>query len=115
MPEKVTTVEDTTDIYNKLNSLNSSASYAQTQLDRIHNRLSSLEDTSNNQYWYSIWKLVAISFMMFVATIGGCTSFSKHKVAEMVTRGENPIAARCAFPSEGDTAVCLTYIHNIKK
>ena len=47
-----------------------------------------------------VWKIVIIGFCTFVATIGGCNATTNHQdntaMVEMVSRGADPIDARCA-------------------
>ena len=52
-----------------------------------------------NQFWLSVWKLVAISFCVLTATIGGCTAQSNYLVARAVKDGADPIKASCAISS----------------
>lgn len=85
------------------------------QFERLYSRMNSLEDTSENTFWLGVWKLLATVITSLIITIGGCTSYEKYTVAKMVERGENPIAARCAYYSHEDTAICLTYINTVKK
>jgi hypothetical protein len=60
----------------------------------------------DNQFWVAIWRLVALLVLAIVVVVAGCTTAADQKVAELVAKGVNPIAARCAIYGAGErTAV----------
>jgi hypothetical protein len=88
---------------------------AQEQLDRLSSRIWKVEEYSDNRFWLSLWQTVAIAICFMILVIGTCAIVEKNEVSEMVANGANPIAARCAYYSHEDTAVCLTYINSVTK
>ena len=58
----------------------------------------------DNQFWVSIWKMVAVSFCVMVLAIAGCTVNNTRVVNEMTSRGADPIAAACAVNGAGERA-----------
>jgi hypothetical protein len=91
------------------------ADNTQDQLNRISDRLWGKKDIEDNRFWMGVWGYITLSFIVFVSAIAGCSIVEKQKIAEMVAKGENPIAARCSFAAERDTAICITYLHTVKK
>lgn len=61
-------------------------------------------------FWYSVWRLVAISFCVMVISIAGCVANNNRLIADMVKEGENPIVAGCAFGVSGsyDAMICAS-------
>ena len=59
---------------------------------------------NENEFWVKFWKIIAVCFCVVVTTIGGCNVYEMNKIAEMVSRGETPLAASCAFRSEEHTS-----------
>jgi len=69
----------------------------------------------DNKFWYKVWRLVAICFLFTVLSATSCSVIKTNKVAEAVTRGENPIAARCMYANKyEEDAVCIAYIVKAK-
>ena len=85
------------------------------QFERLYSRINSLEDTSENAFWLGVWKLVASTVIMLLVVLTINSVAEKFAIQKMVERGENPVAARCAYGSVHDDAVCLTYINTVKK
>lgn len=61
-----------------------------------------------NQYWARIWTLVAASFCILTLTVGVCTLYQQHKIAELVAGGADPIKSQCAIDGvhTSNAAVC---------
>ena len=91
------------------------ADNTQSQLDHISSRLWSKKDVEDNRFWLGVWGYITLAFIVFVSALAGCSIVEKTKIAEMVARGEDPIAARCSFATQQDTSICITYLHTVKK
>jgi hypothetical protein len=85
------------------------------QVSRLSDRLYAKPYVDENRFWLSFWGYMTLSFIVIVSAISGCIIVEKLKIAEMVAKGEHPIAARCSFVSERDNAICITYINSVKK
>lgn len=68
-----------------------------------------------NEFWIGVWKIIATTAIMLFVVLTVNSVAEKFAVQKMVERGENSIAARCAYGSVHDDAVCLTYINTVKK
>lgn len=68
----------------------------------------------NDIYWYSIWKLIAITFCVTVVSMTGCTMNNKRVLNEMVKNGASPMEARCAIgvDTESQTVLCAIVAGN---
>lgn len=80
---------------------------AQKQLDRFSDRLYENKTTSDNEFWIKIWTMGALVTIVAFVTLTLCSIVEKTKIADMVAQGVDPTAARCAYPSQHDDAVCM--------
>jgi hypothetical protein len=51
----------------------------------------------DQKFWYSIWKLAAITVCVLIVSISGCTANDRRVVAAMIKNGADPIMARCSL------------------
>ena len=85
------------------------------RLQTLNNRIGSRRELGENTYWILFNTLVAIVLCAFIASITYCSVHSHTEMRLMVEKGENPIAARCAYGNSHDDSICLAYISTIKK
>jgi hypothetical protein len=66
----------------------------------------------NQKYWYSIWRLVAITVCILIVSISGCVANDRRVVTEMVKNGADPMAAYCSLGVNGslDAVLCAQAI-----
>lgn len=57
-----------------------------------------------NQFWITIWKIVAAVVVTLILTVGGCTVNQQFKIAELVAGGADPLKAQCAIYGAGNTS-----------
>ena len=109
-----------------LEELQSNVGYINDRIDdlinRTEDRLSILSERiwdtkrfDENRFWILVWSLVATVLSVLILSVFLNVYFEKVAVLEMVKRGENPIAARCAFRDQYEEAVCLTYLTKVVK
>jgi len=82
-------------------------------LDSLNKQLK-VRKMEDNKFWYKVWRLVAVCFIFTVLSTASCNVIKANKVAEAVTRGENPIAARCMYSNERDDVICIAYVMKAK-
>lgn len=97
------------------NRIESLSSGVQDRLERIENKYWDVKENAENRFWLGVWAIVAAFLSISVLVMGANCAYEKQLVVQMVEKGENPVAARCAFANREDTAVCLTYINSVKK
>lgn len=61
-----------------------------------------------DQYWLTIWKLVAAVVVVLILTAGGCTAHQQSRITELAMSGVDPIKAACAIRgvAQGTEAIC---------
>jgi hypothetical protein len=66
----------------------------------------------DEEFWYSIWKLVAVTTCILIVSVSGCVAHSKYIVAGMVKNGTDPIMAFCSLGvnSNNDALLCAQAI-----
>jgi len=66
----------------------------------------------DQNFWYSIWKLVSITVCVLIVSISGCTANDRRVVAEMVKNGADPVIASCSLGVVGgyNAALCAQAI-----
>lgn len=52
---------------------------------------------NGEQFWISVWMIVAVCFIVLTLTFGVGASYRSWLVLEAVKLGADPIAARCAI------------------
>lgn len=60
----------------------------------------------DNQYWYNIWKLVAVVTMVLTVSITASCKVTQHNIVSAIEAGASPIAARCALSADNSVALC---------
>ena len=64
---------------------------------------------NENQFWASIWKGIFAVIMVLAASVGGCTAYESSLVRDMVSKGADPLTARCGI-SPGNTSIMCNVI-----
>ena len=67
---------------------------------------------SEETFWISIWALVGSVVITLAVLIIGYHKGFDARIVELIEKGNNPIAMRCAFSPPGDTSMCISYILN---
>lgn len=50
-----------------------------------------------NKFWVAIWRIIAVTFCVFVLSVAGCEMRNKQIIKDAVTNSKDPIATRCAM------------------
>ena len=58
------------------------------------------------RFWYSVWRLVATSFVVLIASVASCSSYKSHLIG---TSGD-PVAAACALSDSRVDSACLVVV-----
>ena len=59
-----------------------------------------------NQFWVTIWKIIATAISVIVLTISGCIAHDTYRIAELIIHGADPTKASCAVSSFTNPAIC---------
>ena len=65
-----------------------------------------------NQFWCTVWGVVATGIVAIIFSIGYFTHLSDKKIVEMVKLGASPMEARCAMIATSQSSACYMMIEN---
>lgn len=63
-----------------------------------------------NVFWLRLWVTIVTGFVILV--LAGVVSHMREDalIADMVLKGVDPIAAKCAYSSSTDNTLCVTHL-----
>lgn len=63
-----------------------------------------------NQFWVSIWKIIAAAFVASMTVFGGCVGHTDYRIGQAIKDGADPIKAYCALSSNTTDARCIAAV-----
>lgn len=63
---------------------------------------------NDNEFWIKVIRCTAFVVSVMIGTIGGCTAYETSVVQDMVSKGADPIVARCGV-SIGSSTACIAF------
>jgi len=59
-----------------------------------------------NEFWYKIWRLLAIVVVIAIMSITASCKITQHNIVEGIKVGKDPIEVRCALENTPQVAIC---------
>jgi hypothetical protein len=77
-----------------------------THHEHIHTH--KMNDTT---FFYKLWKLAAITVCLSVGIIAGCETYTIRQKVELIDKGSDPIAVKCAIEgiNSQNITICTLY------
>lgn len=61
---------------------------------------------NDNEFFITIWKIVAACFCCMVITLGSCTANTHWAISHDLSKGIDPVGVQCAHGNSGVTDTC---------